>query len=68
MAREAYDFPEIDLSKSIMVGNNMSNQFSRNAVCYDFVQTTDPDQPIPHPAIDLAFTDLAGFAKALQNT
>ena len=71
MAREALkDFPEIDLSKSIMVGNNLSDmQFGRNAGMYTvFVKTTDPNQATPHPSIDLAFPDLPGFAKALQDT
>ena len=70
MAKEALrDFPEIDLSRSIMVGNNLSDmQFGRNAGMHTvFVQTTDPGQSFPHPSIDLAFTDLSAFAKALQN-
>ena len=71
MAKEAVrEFPEIDLSKSIMVGNKISDmQFGRNAGMHTvFVKTTDPRQSLPHPAIDLAFTDLATFAKALQET
>ncbi len=71
MAKEALkDFPEIDLAKSLMVGNKLSDmQFGRNAGMHTvFVRTTDPNQPLPHPFIDLAFTDLPGFAKALQNT
>jgi D-glycero-D-manno-heptose 1,7-bisphosphate phosphatase len=69
MAREALrDFPEIELSKSIMVGNKLSDmQFGRNAGMQTvFVQTTDPNQPLPNPLVDMAFTDLATFAKALQ--
>ena len=71
MAKEALlDFPEIDLSRSIMVGNKLSDmQFGRNAGMHTvYVKTTDPNQPLPHPLIDLAFDDLPGFAKALQNT
>ena len=62
------DFPEIDLSRSIMVGNNISDmEFGRNAGMYTvFVQTTNPDQPLPHPAIDLVFPTLYDFAKALH--
>lgn len=70
MAREAQkDFPGIDLSRAIMVGNNMSDmEFGRNAGMYTiFVKTTRPDQPFPHPAIDLVFDSLPEFAKALQN-
>lgn len=61
------DFPEIDFSKSLMVGNNISDmEFGRNAGMHTvFVKTTSPDQLLPHPAIDLAFEDLMDFAKAL---
>jgi histidinol-phosphate phosphatase family protein len=61
------DFPEIDFSKSLMVGNNISDmEFGRNAGMHTvFVKTTSPDQELPHPAIDLAFDDLLHFAKAL---
>ena len=71
MAKEAlHDFPDIDLSKSIMVGNKLSDMlFGRNAGMHTvFVKTTDPHQRLPHQAIDLAFESLAGFAKALQDT
>ena len=62
------DFPEIDLAKSLIVGNNMSDmEFGRNGGIYTvFVKTTCPQQAIPHPAIDLAFNSLPDFAKALQ--
>ncbi len=61
------DFPEIDFSKSIMVGNNVSDmEFARNAGMHAvFLQTTQPDLPMPHPAIDLTFKDLLKFAEAL---
>lgn len=60
------DFPGIDLSKTIMVGNNLSDmQFARNAGTYAvFVKTTRPDQPA-HPDIDLAYNTLNEFVKAL---
>ena len=63
------DFPVIDLQKSLIVGNNMSDmEFGRNAGIHTvFVKTTHPDQGLPHPAIDLAFNSLPDFAKALQN-
>ena len=62
------DFPDIDLNKTIMVGNKPSDmKFGRNAGVYTvFVQTTNPHQPLPHPDIDLAFSSLPDFAKALQ--
>ena len=64
------DYPAIDLQKSLIVGNNMSDmQFGRNAGIHTvFVKTTNPEQALPHPAIDLAFNTLPDFAKALQST
>jgi D-glycero-D-manno-heptose 1,7-bisphosphate phosphatase len=32
-----------------------------------FLKTTSPDQLLPNPAIDLAYTSLPDFAKALQH-
>ena len=60
-------FPEIDLSRSIMIGNNISDmEFGRTAGMYTvFLKTTIPDIELPHPAIDLAFNSLSEFAKAL---
>ncbi len=68
MAIKAKDqFPEIDLSRSIMIGNNISDmQFGRNAGMYTvFLKTTTPNIILPHPDIDLAFSSLTDFAKAL---
>jgi D-glycero-alpha-D-manno-heptose 1-phosphate guanylyltransferase len=61
------DFPSIDLSKAIMVGNKLSDmQFGRNAGTYTvYLRTTHPEQPLPHPDIDLAFDSLIDFAKPL---
>ncbi|MGC4034994.1 MAG: HAD-IIIA family hydrolase [Chitinophagaceae bacterium] len=61
------DFPAIDLSKSVMVGNNVSDMlFGKNAGMYSvFVKTTNPGQLFPHPDTDLAFNTLPDFAKAL---
>ncbi len=65
--KAATDFPEIDLRKSIMVGNNISDmEFGRNAGMHTvFLKTTHPDLPLPHPAIDLAYDNLLKFAEAL---
>ncbi len=65
--RARQDFPEIDLSKSIMVGNKPSDmRFGRAAGMYTvFVTTTNPTQPFPHPDIDLMFPDLPSFTGAL---
>jgi D-glycero-alpha-D-manno-heptose 1-phosphate guanylyltransferase len=61
------DFPDIDFTKSVMVGNNISDMlFGKNAGMYSvFVKTTNPTQPFPHPDIDLDFDTLPDFAKAL---
>ncbi|RFM25613.1 D-glycero-alpha-D-manno-heptose-1,7-bisphosphate 7-phosphatase [Deminuibacter soli] len=62
------DFPHIDFTKSIMVGNKPSDmRFGRNAGMYTvFVATTHPETPFPHPDIDLRFNDLDSFAQALK--
>lgn len=68
MALKAKDqFPEIDFSRSIMIGNNISDmEFGRNSGMYTiFLKTTTPDIVLPHPDIDLAFNSLTDFAKAL---
>ena len=61
------DFANIDFTKSIIVGNKLSDmQFGRNAGMYTvFVATTNPEIPTPHPLIDLRFNNLAEFASAL---
>lgn len=63
------DFPAIDMKKSLMVGNSLSDmEFGRNAGMHTvFVKTTRPNQTLPYPAIDLAFDSLPDFAKALQS-
>lgn len=65
--RAKKDFPSIDFSKTIMVGNKPSDMaFGRNAGVYTvFVSTTNPYQAFPHPDIDLCYPDLWNFAKAL---
>jgi D-glycero-D-manno-heptose 1,7-bisphosphate phosphatase len=63
------DLPAIDLTKAVMVGNNISDmEFGRNAGMYTvFLKTTSPDQPLPHISIDLAFNSLHDFAKHLRS-
>jgi D-glycero-D-manno-heptose 1,7-bisphosphate phosphatase len=71
MALEAAkNFPEIDLKKSLMVGNNISDMmFGRNAGMKTvFLQTTNPDQDLPHDAVDLYFLNLEDFANALKKS
>jgi D-glycero-D-manno-heptose 1,7-bisphosphate phosphatase len=62
-------FPNILPGKSLIVGNNISDmEFGRNAGIHTvFVKTTQPQIDIPHPAIDLAYNGLPGFAKALRS-
>ena len=62
------DFLQIDFSRSIMVGNNMSDMlFGRNAGMHTvFLRTTSPDLELPHNAVDLSFDNLIDFAKALH--
>ena len=68
MALQAlHDFPGIDLNKTIMVGNKPSDmRFGRSAGIFTvFVTTTNPDQPFPHPDIDLIYPSLSAFADVL---
>jgi len=61
------EFPEIDFSKSITVGNKPGDMlFARCAGMYSvFVATTNPDMAFPHPDIDLRFSSLPSFADSL---
>ena len=62
------DFPEIDLSKSLMIGNTLSDmKFGRNLgiAINIFLPTTRKEVPLDHKDIDLVFKDLISFAKAL---
>ena len=63
------DFPEVEFSKSIMIGNTLSDmQFGRNlgVATNIFLPTTRPDVPIPNPLIDLVFPDLRSVAKTIS--
>ena len=61
------DFPEIDFTRSIIVGNKPSDmKFGRAAGMYTvFVTSTNPDQAFPHPDIDMIVPSLYAFAQAL---
>lgn len=61
------DFPNIDLNKSIMVGNRMSDmEFGRNAGMHTvYLATTHPEAPFPDTRIDDRFDHLFQFAQAL---
>ena len=61
------DFPDIDLTKSIMVGNKPGDmKFGRSSGMFTvFITSTNPDQEFPHPDIDAIFASLHDFAFAL---
>lgn len=66
MAFQAKDlYPSIQLEKSIMVGNRMSDMlFGRNAGMHTvFLATTHPETNFPDQAIDYRFANLLDFAK-----
>jgi D-glycero-D-manno-heptose 1,7-bisphosphate phosphatase len=54
------DFPEIDLAKSLMVGNNLSDlTFGRNAgMKTAFLRTTKPELTLPDGMADFEASDL----------
>ncbi|MCH5721326.1 HAD-IIIA family hydrolase [Niabella hibiscisoli] len=62
------DFPDIDLGKSIIVGNSLSDmKFGRYAGLHTiFVSTTNKTVSLPHPDIDLMFEDLSSFTASLK--
>ena len=64
------DFPDIDISKSIMVGNTLSDmQFGRNlGVKTIFLPTTRPEVDIQDERIDAVYNTLIDFANALNKT
>lgn len=62
------DFPAIDLKKSVMIGNTLSDMtFGRNlGISLNiFLPTTRKDVNLDDPSIDMVFEDLISFAKAL---
>ena len=62
------DFPEVDFSKSIMIGNTLSDmKFGRNlnVAANIFLPTTHKDVDLNNPDIDLVFNDLISVARAL---
>jgi D-glycero-alpha-D-manno-heptose 1-phosphate guanylyltransferase len=70
MALEAVkDFPEIDFSKSIIAGNKITDMLFGRAIGMFtvFIASTNPEQPFPHPDIDLRFPSLSAFSQALQS-
>jgi D-glycero-D-manno-heptose 1,7-bisphosphate phosphatase len=63
------DFPDIDLSKAIMVGNTLSDmQFGRNlGVQTIFLPTTRPEVDLNDERIDAVYDSLIAFANDLKS-
>lgn len=62
------DFPKIDLNKSLMIGNTLSDmKFGRNlgVAINIFLPTTRKEVSLDHEDIDLVFNDLIAVANAL---
>ena len=64
-----HDFPDIDLSKAIMVGNTISDmQFGRNlGVQTIFLPTTRPEVDLNDERIDAVYDSLTAFANDLKS-
>lgn len=62
------DFPMIEFSRSVMVGNTPSDmEFGRNLGAWTvFLATTRPDVPTDDPRIDLFLPDLPALARMLK--
>jgi histidinol-phosphate phosphatase family protein len=63
------DFPDVDFSKSVMVGNSMSDmEFGRNiGATTVFVTTTNPTVDHTDSRFDAVYKSLEDFANALQS-
>jgi histidinol phosphatase-like enzyme len=60
------DFPEIDFTKSIMVGNMPSDMwFGRNIGAYTVYIPTRPDESPDESTVDASYKNLLAFATAL---
>jgi len=63
------DFPEIDIAKSIMVGNTISDmQFGRNlGVKTIFLPTTRPEVDLKDERIDAVYDSLIALANNIKD-
>ncbi|HTO16872.1 MAG TPA: HAD family hydrolase [Edaphocola sp.] len=63
------EFPEIEFSQSIMIGNNLSDmEFGKNmGMKTVFLHTTQDEIPLPHELIDEQFDSLESWAKNMEN-
>ena len=61
------DYPEIDLKRSVMVGNNLSDmEFGKKAGMHTvFLTSTHKPYDLPHDLIDEQFSSLQQWAKSL---
>jgi histidinol-phosphate phosphatase family protein len=61
------DYPDIDLSRSVMIGNTMSDmQFGRSSGMFTiFIPSGKPMPILPDPMVDGVFQGLLSVAKAL---
>jgi len=66
--RAKMEFPQIDFSASIMVGNTLGDmQFGRNIGAKTvFIPSTKPMPELPHPLIDAVFSGLPSLADAIN--
>jgi D-glycero-D-manno-heptose 1,7-bisphosphate phosphatase len=62
-------FPDIDLSKTIMVGNTLSDMaFGRNLGSFTvFLPTTRPEVDLSDDRIDAVYPSLISFAEAIES-
>jgi D-glycero-D-manno-heptose 1,7-bisphosphate phosphatase len=62
------DFPDINFSDAVMVGNTLGDmQFGKNLGMQTvFIPSTRPETPFPHPLIDQRYQNLLQFAQAIQ--
>lgn len=63
------DFPEIDFSKSLMIGNNLSDmQFGKSmGMRTVFLHTTQPKLALPHPLADEQHASLEDWYNAFSD-
>ncbi len=61
------DFPDIDFSRSVMIGNTLGDmEFGRNiGAATIFIPSTKPEVILPDSRIDAIYNSLADFARAL---
>ncbi len=68
--RAKRDYPEIDFTRSMIVGNNLSDmKFGKHTGMHNiFITSTNPPVPLPHFLIDQQYSSLIEFTKALARS